>query len=387
MSPTVGVNARTFTVEEPGGAVQSAIRHTRGLIKDPTLSVVLFGHDSLVDQFPETAIVNARCPTRSQTFGIVWERTVLPHLADSAGVDLLYCPNGNAPVIKTSYPVVMCVHDVNAMKGWSSGIHQMYRRVAIPTGARVADVITTVSEFSKSEIIDNVQVNPSMIEVVYNGVDEIFHSDGDGDPVELPEQYLLFVGSLNPRKNIEGVVRSFLQLKQRSEIPHDLVVIGPDNKSIFKRASIEDRDDIVTPGFLSKMELKHAYANADVFVFPSFYEGFGLPPLEALACGTPVVASETTSLGELLDRGCIKIDPADVDEITAAVRRILIEDDLAETLVREGAEYASKFTWDETASQLSDIFHDCVQGGSTGQTRESGTDHSKKQTRYPEENE
>ncbi|NHN65056.1 glycosyltransferase family 4 protein [Haloarcula sp. JP-Z28] len=351
----VGVNARTFTVDEPGGAVQTSIKHTTGLIERDDTDVVLFGGKGLKSTFPNTPIVTTGYSFTSQVYGLVWERTVLPALADRSDIDVLYCPNGNAPATRTSCPVAMCIHDVNALKGWSSGIHQLYRKTAMPRGAKVADTITTVSEFSKSEIVDYLDVPHSKVDVVYNGIDESFFTTENEVLDGLPQNYLLFVGSMNPRKNLKRVVESYVAVKDQTDFPHELVIIGPENKNIFKSVDIESRDDILTPGFVTEGELRYAYKHADVFVFPSLYEGFGLPPLEALACGTPVVSSETTALGEILREGCIKVDPEEVQEITNAIIQILENEQLADELSTQGKAYARKFTWESATEQLRDV--------------------------------
>ncbi|WP_336331177.1 glycosyltransferase family 4 protein [Haloarcula sp. CGMCC 1.2071] len=356
----VGVNARTFTVDEPGGAVQTSIKHTRGLIDRSDTDVILFGDSSINTLFPEDKVVSTAYPVSSQAYGLVWERAVLPALVHRSDIDVLYCPNGNAPMTRISCPVVMCIHDVNALKGWSSGIHQLYRRLAVPRGADVASTITTVSEFSKSEIVDNLDVPSSKVGVVYNGVDKTFFSSQSEQLNGLPEDYLLFVGSMNPRKNLKRVIKSYAAIKTQTDLPHKLVIIGPENKNIFKSVDIESRDDIIAPGFVTEGELKYAYENADVFVFPSLYEGFGLPPLEALACGTPVVASETTSLGEILQEGCIQVDPEDIQDITDAIVRILDDEQLADELAAQGQAYAREFTWENATGQLRDVLSKTV---------------------------
>ena len=358
----VGVNARTFVVDEPGGAVQTAIRHTKGLISRSDTEVKLFGHGSLRSAFPETHVVSTGYSIPSQAYGLLWERIVLPVLADRHGVDVLYCPNGNSPAIRTPCPVVLCIHDVSAIKQWSSGVHQLYRRLAVPCAVALADTVVTVSEFSKREIIEQLNVPPSKLRVVHNGIDDVFLSEGEGEHLNLPEEYLLFVGSMNPRKNIGRVIRAFVRAKQSADLTHSLVLIGPGNKRIFRTVDVDDREDIVSLGFVSKLELKYAYTNADVFVFPSLYEGFGLPPLEALACGTPVVASETTSLKELLREGCILVDPEDVEAIAAAIVKISQDDRLSAELAAEGRTYAQEFTWDRPTEQLHGVLADTTRG-------------------------
>ncbi|RLM95886.1 glycosyltransferase family 1 protein [Haloarcula sp. Atlit-7R] len=348
----VGVNARTFGVDEPGGAVQSAINHTKGLINHGNTDVILFGHESISSMFPDTTIVSTGYPTSSQLYGLLWERTVLPQLGNRYDIDVLYCPNGNAPVTETSFRVAMCLHDVNAMKGWSSGAHQIYRKIAVPRSAEVVDTIITVSEFSAEEINTHLGVPMSKIEVVYNGIDDFFFSGESKYLPELSENYILFVGSLNPRKNIKRVIKSFAKVQQSIEQNYNLVIIGPDNKSIFKNMNISEAEDIITPGFVSKAELKYAYEQADAFVFPSLYEGFGLPPLEALACGTPAVTSTTTSLGEIMKKGCIQVNPKSIEEISLAILRLLRDNCLSDKLGTEGMAYSKEFTWQSASESL-----------------------------------
>lgn len=356
----VGINARTFSVDQPGGAVQASIRHTRGLIDRSDTEVIIFGHRSLSSQFPDATVISSGYPTSSQSYGLLWERSLLPRLATKHNVDVLYCPNGNAPITRTSVPVVLCIHDVNALKGWSSGAHQIYRKLAVPRAAAISNIIITVSEFSKEEIVSQLDVPPSKVEVVPNGIDPLFFS-GEAERLNiLPEQYLLFVGSMNPRKNISRVIKSYIKMKSNTNLEHKLVIIGPDNKPIFKSINIEDRDDILTLGFVSKQELKYAYENADIFVFPSLYEGFGLPPLEALACGTPVVISETTALGEVIQKGCIHVDPTDVDEIASAVLKILENEEVRENLKTNGRNFARRFSCNHVTKKLYSVLSKTV---------------------------
>ena len=354
----IGINARTFSIKEPGGAVQVAIRHTKSLINDPDIDVVLFGPDDLNKEFPNTNVVSSGYSGNSQFYGLFWERVILPRIASKQNVDLLYCPNGNAPLIPTSYSVVVCIHDVNSFEGWSSSIHQLYRRAMIPLGARLADSVITVSEFSKQEIATHLDISLESIHVVHNGIDEIFFSDSSGDQFRLPSQYILFVGALNPRKNIKNIIRSFIILKDKSDFDTDLVIIGPRNKKIFKNMSIEERNDIHTPGFVTKKQLKHAYINADVFLYPSLYEGFGLPPLEAMACGTPVIASNRTSMPEILNDAALLIDPTNVDEIVNSVKKILENGNKADELRVAGKTRAKKFTWTKATKTLTQKLRD-----------------------------
>jgi glycosyltransferase involved in cell wall biosynthesis len=350
----VGVNGRAFAVDEPGGAVQAAVRLTRELARRDA-DVVVFGHDSLDAQFPDLPVVSRGYLHDSQPFGVVWERAVLPRLARAHDVDVLFCPNGNGPLVDPSVPVVVQIHDVNALEGYSSRLHRTYRRLTVPRSARVADAVVTVSEFSKRELVSWIGVSPDDVYVAYNGVDETFREPGEGTPFDCPESFVLYVGAMNPRKNVGRLVRAFRRLEAEK-----LLLVGPENDLIFDDLSIRPGEDVVTPGYLTRGELKYAYTHADAFVYPSLYEGFGLPPLEAMACGTPVVAGNAAALPEVLGDAAAFVDPYDVEDIADGMRRVLNDAEFAEELVERGHERAKRYTWERAGETVLETLRGCV---------------------------
>jgi glycosyltransferase involved in cell wall biosynthesis len=352
----IGINARTFAVDEPGGAVQSVLALSRELAASPGTEVVLFGPPGADAKVPDASLDDTLYPVGSQVYGLVWERTLLPYLAQKHGIDVLYCPNGNAPPFSIPVPVVMCIHDVNAQKGLSSGPHGLYRRLAVPPAARAADALVTVSEFSKREIVAEFGVDPSKVHVVYNGIDPLYLNDDPGEPTELPDEYVLYVGAFNPRKNVSRLVESFSRLKHETDLDHDLVLVGPGNKQIFENLEIDETADVRTPGYLSDRELKFAYRNADAFAYPSLYEGFGLPPLEAMACGTPVVASTAASLPEVLDDAAVLVDPQSVGAIRGGIERVLTDKECQRRLVERGYLQSERFTWVRSKERILSLF-------------------------------
>ncbi|AWB27135.1 glycosyltransferase family 4 protein [Halococcoides cellulosivorans] len=342
----IGVNARTFSVDEPGGSVQSMRKITRELIQRDDVSVVLYGNSCLSGEFPNaTQVHSGGFFSNSPFFGVLWERTVLPMLVDADEIDVLLCPNGNAPPVGVGVPIVTYVHDVNALKGMSSWVHQIYRRTMVPLGVRNSEAIVTVSEFSKGEIVDHLPVDPEDVHVVYNGVDEFFLQDGGSEPMDLPDDYFLYVGAMNPRKNVRRLVDAYTQI--HDEIDQKLVLIGPRNKSMFKTMDVEASENIITPGFVPRPQLKYAYENADAFLFPSLYEGFGLPPLEAMACGTPVIAANSSSLPEILDGHATFVDPYCTEDIEDALCDNDLNDNEDDLVC-----HSNKFTWDDSTDQL-----------------------------------
>ncbi|WP_277552307.1 glycosyltransferase family 4 protein [Halobaculum limi] len=346
-------------VEEPDGAVQSAQKLVEELASRNAIEVVLYGNSRLKQKFGSILEVRSTgFASNSPFFGVFWERTVLPCLVNSDELDILLCPNGNAPLTPVNCPVVTYIHDVNAQKGMSSGIHGIYRKLAVPLGIRNSDLVLTVSEFSKREISEHLSVEEEDIYVVYNGLSKRYLSDSEGTPWELPENYLLYVGAMNPRKNVQRLVKAYNQV--RREIPHRLVLIGPQNKSVYKKMDIDEfSDDIITPGFVSESKLKFAYRNADLFVYPSLYEGFGLPPLEAMAVGTPVVASDRASLPELLNGHCELVNPTEIDQIANSILRSIAQP-LDESDRQKLRRYAHKFSWQSSGDQVINILRSVV---------------------------
>lgn len=364
----VGVNARAFSDPEPDGAVQTAIRLTRKLADSEEYDVLLYGHPSVARLFADLPVRSSLYLSDSQTFGVFWERTVLPVLAVRDGIDVLICPNGNAPMISHGpFKTVMYIHDVNALRGMSSPIHRAYRRIAIPLGARAADSVVTVSEFSKREISAYLPVPPEKIHVIRNGVDDYYLSDEPGEAFNLPDKYILYVGAMNPRKNVGSLIDAYDRLKADYNCNHRLVIVGPRNKFVYDEMNVDaSRPDIVTPGFLPKEELKYTFEEADLFVYPSKYEGFGLPPLEAMACGTPVVAAEVTALPEILDGAVEFVDPYDVSDITRGMRKVLADSTYQEHLLRAGREQTVQYTWDRAVEEMKRLLRSLAdEGGAT----------------------
>lgn len=354
---TIGVNARTFHVPEPDGAVVTARTLTERLIRRG-YDVHLFGSPDLSTQFD--ADVSSALFRPSPAFGVCWERTVLPALVRQSDVDVLFCPNGNAPPLGVDVPVVTCVHDVNARLGMSGRLHRLYRKVSVPLSVSASDLVVTVSEFSRGEIVEELSVDKDRVRVVYNGVDEAFFQDGPGGSLDLPSSYVLYVGAANPRKNVEGVIAAFESYRRRHDTDLALVLIGPENKLAYADTAVEDVDHVHRLGYVSRPELVSAYRDADLFLFPSFYEGFGLPPLEAMACGTPVVAGRTSALPEILGEAAEFVDPNSTADIRRGMERVLCDETHRAELVKSGRRRASEFSWKTATEQLLEVFDEAV---------------------------
>lgn len=354
----LGISGHKFCTDEPGGAVQATQSMYEHILKQSNLDGVVFGPESLQDMFEHTPIDNRYYLSESRLFGIGWEVLLLPQAARKHDIDILLSWTGTFK--KTSdYNTVIYIHDMAPERGYASQSQTAYRKALFPRTFPKSDAIITVSEFSKREIHDILGINKRKIHVVPNGIDPIFHSDGRGVEFGLPDKYILYVGSLNPRKNIRRTINAYKSLRNLTGLSHELVIIGPSNKRAFNEMDI-NLTGIRTPGFIKKQELKYAYTNADLLVYPSLYEGFGLPPVEAMACGTPVLASNRSAFPEVIGDAAILVDPTDTEVITNGMIQILTQHEIEREHIRRGTNCAQQYTWEAASNEFVSVLRDLV---------------------------
>lgn len=317
-------------------------------------------------------IRNTRFDTRRRVLRFAWEQGLLPFLATRDGIDLLHAPGYVAPLF-CSIPTVVTIHDVIALKfpRYCRTGNALHYRAVMPLAARRAARVITVSENSKKDIIEELNVEEDRIDVVPNGIDPAFRRIEDTALLSrmrgaygLPNKILLFVGNLEPKKNIRCIIESFHELKKTRSVPHKLVIVGRRGWLYRKLgrtvAELDLGRDVLFVGNVTREDLVLLYNAADVFLFPSLYEGFGMPPLEAMACGTPVVTSNTSSLPEVVGGAAITVDPRDVGALTEAVLAVMNDAGLREDLIHRGLERASMFTWDRAARQTAAVYRTAV---------------------------
>ena len=250
---------------------------------------------------------------------------------------------------------IVTVHDV-IMKAYPHG-HSKRTIEEIDEKIRYilseADILVTDSYNSKSDLMKFYKVHDSKIHVIYPGVDPM-------QRVNTKEDYILFVGTLEPRKNVGGLIKAFDLLKKESGISHRLYIVGMKGwmyEDIFRAyEKAEFKKDIIFKGYVEEKELERLYQRASVFVYPSFYEGFGLPIVEAFSYGTPVVTSKTSSCGEIGAGAALLIDPSNYKEIAEAILRLINDEKLKKGLVEKGLDMAREFTWTKTAAEFLKLF-------------------------------
>ena len=245
-------------------------------------------------------------------------------------------------------------------------------RLFLKRSMKRADRIVTVSEFSKQRIIYHYGVSPDKISIVPCGVDtEIYRPfngtavlDGIKKKYGINGSYILYLGTLEPRKNILALVKAYRAFSQDRETPPKLVIAGGKGwlfDEIFdyvKSSGMEN--DVIFTGYVAEEEKVPLLSGAEVFCFPSLYEGFGMPILEAMACGTPVLTSNAASMPEVGGDACEYCDPLSVDSIREGLERLLSDKERRERLSADGMERAKQFTWKESAQKLMSIFREIV---------------------------
>jgi glycosyltransferase involved in cell wall biosynthesis len=290
--------------------------------------------------------------------------------------DLVHVPHLFAMVRRLPCPYVLTVHDVLEHMARTNGRSDLRRLLNFQLTRRAlkgAESIFAVSKFTKSEIVKLFGISPDRIRVVYNAIDARFLS---GHATEMDRQllveryqvnypFLLYAGRISPHKNIVRIIEAFSALKAELEKEEKypglkLIIIGdelskhPDLRRTVIRGGVQN--DVRFLGFVPIDVLRVFYDAAKIFVFPSLYEGFGLPPLEAMAHGTPVLASNTSSLPEVVGNAAVLVNPENVFEIMRALHRVLTDQALRERMKRRCYEQAKKFSWDVSARQILEVY-------------------------------
>jgi glycosyltransferase involved in cell wall biosynthesis len=273
-----------------------------------------------------------------------------------------------------SAPTVITVHDLifRHLPQHHKRLNRWYLNLALPLYCRRATHIIAISESTRSDLVVAYGISPERITVIHEAADPRFRPQ-PADRVTavrrrygLPERYLLFVGTIEPRKNLTRLLHAF-QVLHAEGLTDALVVVGKrgwlygDFFAELERSPV--REAVILPGFVPDEHLPAVYAGAQALVFPSLYEGFGLPALEGMACGTPVACSDTSSLPEVGGNATLYFDPASEDAIVATLRRLLSDAELQDELARRGLERAPRFSWDRVAAETEAVYEAVMEDG------------------------
>jgi glycosyltransferase involved in cell wall biosynthesis len=305
--------------------------------------------------------------TRNKLIRILGEQVYLPRLVRSKGFDLLFSPCNIGPR-NPPVPLVITLFDLHWLRfpELFSSLRLAYLRRALTWSARKAEAVLTISENSKKDLINLLSVPEEKITVTYVGLDPLFRKVPEKSELHelrrrygLKDRFILSVGQLHKRKNIPGLLQAYRQLAAHSSLNVQLVLAGGDGDGmaeVREAARPIGRDRVVFTGCLPDEDLLRFYHAAECLVYPSFYEGFGLPVLEAMACGCPVITSKVSSLPEVAGEAALLIDPHRVETITSALVSLLTNPDLSQSLIQKGFEQARRFTWEATARKTIEVF-------------------------------
>jgi len=269
-------------------------------------------------------------------------------------------------------PYIITVHDLIRyfdLKGYGTYIHHLNYRDKFYLsldykGIKKAARIIAVSQATKDDLMHHLKIPDKRIKVIYEGIDHtVFKPLTHLSNFAYP--YILFVGSEHPRKNLPTLLRAFKRLKEQPSFKNlKLVKVGKAGgpEADFRRQSTKVINSLNLDGevifteVISKEDLRAYYSNAECFILPSLYEGFGFPPLEAMACGCPVITSDSSSLPEVVGELAIKVSPHDIKGLTGALEEILTNRQLRESLITKGVEQAAKFSWEQTAEKTLEVY-------------------------------
>jgi glycosyltransferase involved in cell wall biosynthesis len=298
---------------------------------------------------------------------LVYYPRALGRRARRLGANLVHCPAPAGPRVKR-LPVVLTIHDVLAWRSpdlFTRANALQHRFVVRPALERAARIVTG-SDFTRRELMELFDLADERIAVTPWGLHDRFRpTEPDPEWLEhrfgVAQPYVLTVATLEPRKNLGALLRAFERL--RANFPtHTLVVAGGVGWKVGGLLAELDQasERLVHTGYVTDAELVRLYGGAACFVYPSLYEGFGFPPLEAMACGTPVVTSDGTSLPEVVGDAALLVEPTDIDALATAIEDVLSSPQRAEDLRQRGLARARHFTWDACAAATVEVYREAV---------------------------
>lgn len=372
----IGINGRSIFRRLTG--VQNYTREvTRALLAlgAPDVDFTVFaGREGRAGTEPGLPLSTSRMPAGSPATGLAWEQTVLKRMAKKAGIDLLFNPANVAPLYPP-VPSVITIHDLAFLlfPHYFSRAFGMYYRTAVPRMAAQAARVITDSESTRSDLIEHMSVAPKKIEVIPLGVSPDFRrrvTRQEMDEVRqrhhLPPKYFLSISSLEPRKNLKGILAAWEVLPADVKEAHRLVVVGAGNRiyadpGLAEAMNRQQPGTVLTPGYIPAEDLPAVYRMATALVFPSLYEGFGLPVLEAMSASTPVITSNRSSLPEVAGHAAVLIDPESREELAAAMELVATDSGTRNLLVERGKKRAAGFTWEQTASRTLEVLRSVIE--------------------------
>ena len=325
------------------------------------------GPDRCVKDSSRVHVIEVGCPSYP-----LWEQWALPRAARQARVDLLHCTSNTAP-IWCDIPLVLTLHDIIFLEPRDKQNHSLYqnmgwlyRRLVVPRILGKCRRIITVSDFEKDNIIRKLNIPERRMAMIYNGYNDWFRPVDDNESVYrkyMPEKgFLFFLGNTDPKKNTERTLVAYSKYLEQSAVKRPLLMADLEKEyldGIISRNHIENiRDHIFMPGYIPNSDLPYIYNAAFTFLYTSLRESFGIPLLEAMACGVPVVTSNTSSMPEIGGPDAILVNPENSDEIAKMILRLETDSSFYEAQRQTGLKRAKLFSWRQTAGQLLELYEE-----------------------------
>ncbi|MCP4264284.1 MAG: glycosyltransferase [Candidatus Brocadiaceae bacterium] len=305
---------------------------------------------------------------RNNLLRILWEQIALPFFSVSDKLDLYHFTDHALSLLLRTHPTIITVHDIAFIRfpHLFNKSRQVYKKYIFEKSIKKADFIVVPSYSTKKDILHYYRIEEKKIRVVYNGIESRFRPIGNVEEYRrknnLPSKMILNVGTLEPRKNIVALIKAFEKLRERGLNDYSLVIAGGKGW-LYKQILEEIKNNEVSQSILyldvvKDEDLPVLYNCADIFVYPSLYEGFGLPPLEAMACGVPVITSDTSSLPEVVGDAGIMINPTDVNSLCDSIYNLLNDRELRNRMRVRGLERSKLFSWEKAAKDMLGIYNE-----------------------------
>ncbi len=370
----IGINARQLLGDKDGIGYYAYHLIRNLMLIDKYNEYILFlpSYCPLSLENDNFRIGTTRFPTSTKLFRGFWEHFILPLEARDKKINLLHCLADISPFIFKG-KLVLTIHDISFLLLPQIIPRSLYIYYSnfISHAAFRADRIIAISNNTKQDLIRLLGIPIDKIRVIYHGVNPIYYPishDIDSDlkqKYNIRNKFILYLGSLVKRKNLGSLIRAYLLLKKTKHIEQQLVIAGgrgyPFCRDVFILVrELDLEDDVIFTGYVSEQEALLLYNTADLFVYPSLYEGFGLPNLEAMACGCPVITSRNSSLSEIAEGAAILVDPYNIKEIADAMYSVLTDNRLRNQLIQKGFQRSRQFSWRYTALQTISIYEEIL---------------------------